>query len=193
MKHINKEGVEILKNKLFFGSLPAFQSDPLDILIDTCLDNDVTDVAQIAYVLGTAYHESDRFKANEEYGKGSGRDYSKPLLIWRNKFKGYWGRGWVQLTWLGNYGQFTARLSALKGEPIDLVNDPELIVRDPSINAWICVVGMKEGLFTGKGLDDYINGSVKDFYNARRIVNGTKHATDIAAAAAVFEEVLQYG
>ena len=35
---------------------------------------------------------------------------------------------------------------------------------------------MKEGTFTGVGLDRYINGQGTDFNNARRIVNGTDRA-----------------
>ena len=36
----------------------------------------------------------------------------------------------------------------------------------------ICIVGMRDGWFTGKKLSDYINNDEVDFYNARRIVNG---------------------
>jgi hypothetical protein len=40
--------------------------------------------------------------------------------------------------------------------------------------------GMEEGWFTGKSLSDYFNESVDDPYNARRVINGTDRATEIA-------------
>ncbi len=188
MKLFSAKAEAYMKDELFFGSLPTFQSEPLDTILMTCLDNGILHPKQQAYVLATAYHESDRFKAKEEYGKGKGRDYADPILLIRGKYKGYWGRGWVQLTWLSNYAKFSARLTKVIGKEIDLVNDPEMITRDDSINAYILVVGMKDGMFTGKSLDDYLGD---DYYNARRIVNGTMHATEVAAAAVKFEQALE--
>lgn len=193
MKHFGQEGKQYLVDELFFGSLPEFQSDPLILLIDTCLEQDVVDIKQIAYVLGTAYHESNRFKAKEEYRKGGGRRYGSFNWIWNNKKERYHGRGWVQLTWLGNYGQFTARLSHILQRDIDLINHPELILNDDHINALICIIGMKEGLFTSKKLSDYITNDEVDYINARRIVNGTDKARMIAGYAEKFEEALRYG
>lgn len=194
MKYFGEEGKEILIKDLFYGSLPAFQHDPIITLIDKCLEVGVSDIKQIAYVLATAYHESVRFKHKVEIGKGRAHSYGRPISIWRKTFNAFYGRGWVQLTWLGNYGQFTARLSAITGREIDLINNPDLIVKDDEINAYITVVGMKEGLFTGKKLDDYIGEDVGDDYEgARRIVNGTDKKALIAGYARKFEEALRYG
>lgn len=190
MKHFDKEGKQILIDDLFYGSLPPFQEEPIELLIDVCLENDVTDIKQIAYVLATAYHESNRFKAKEEYGKGSGRLYGNPVPVWSSKRTSYHGRGWVQLTWLGNYGQFTAKLSRILNKDIDLIGKPEIILQDDKINAMITVIGMKDGLFTGKSLNDYIGD---DYINARRIVNGTDKAQLIANYALKFEEALRHG
>lgn len=190
MKHFGEKGKKILIDDLFYGSLPPFQHDPLVTLVDKCLEVGVTDIKQIAYVLATAYHESGRFKFNEEFGKGGNRKYAKPIFVWGGKVDTFHGRGWVQLTWLGNYAQFTAKLSALTGREIDLINHPEQIYKDDEINAYITVVGMKEGLFTGKKLSDYLGN---DYVNARRIVNGTDKAGQIAAYAKKFEEALRYG
>lgn len=193
MKYFGEEGREYLIDNLFYGSLPEFQSEPLLILVDKCLEQDVVDVEQIAYVLATAYHESNRFKAKEEYRKGMGKRYGIQNWIWNNKKLSYHGRGWVQLTWLGNYGQFTARLSHVLGEPVDLINHPDIILEDDAINAYITVVGMKEGLFTGRAMKDYISGDEVDYVNARRVVNGTDKASLIAGYAKHFEEALRYG
>src|ERR1035437_5975070 len=82
--------------------------------------------------------------------------------------KPYWpfiGRGFVQLTWRANY----EKAGALIG--VDLVAHPELALQ-PDIAAKILVLGMQQGWFTGHKLADYINDSICDFVNARRIVNG---------------------
>jgi hypothetical protein len=179
---------------LFYGSLPSFQRVPLEELYNAAVDNHVyiskQDIPKLAYIFATAYHESNRFKAKEEYGRGNGKRYGQRVPLWSNKTEGYYGRGWVQLTWLGNYGQMTARLSALTGQPVDLVNDPGIITRNDWINAWITVVGMKEGLFTGKKLEDYIGRGKVDYLGARRVVNGTDRAELIAGYAKKFEEAL---
>ena len=52
-----------------------------------------------------------------------------------------------------------------------LVADPSLAT-DPEIAARALVVGMRDGLYTGKRLDRYINDDGLDYYNARRVVNG---------------------
>jgi hypothetical protein len=190
MKYFGEEGKQILIDKLFYGSLPEFQAGPLLTLIDKSLEVGVKDIKQIAYILATAYHESNRFKAKEEYGKGKNKRYGSYNWLWNNKKERYHGRGWVQLTWLGNYGQMTAKLSAVLGKEIDLINNPDIILKDDNINAYIIVVGMQEGLFTGKTLSDYLGD---DYIGARRIVNGTDKATLIAGYAKTFEEALRYG
>lgn len=43
-----------------------------------------------------------------------------------------------------------------RGYNVDLVNKPEQAF-DPQISAQILVIGMKEGKFTGRDLDDYFN------------------------------------
>ena len=55
--------------------------------------------------------------------------------------------------------------------------------KDPATAAKILVGGMRMGTFTGKKLDDYINGSKTDFVGARRIVNGTNKASTFAQTA----------
>jgi len=190
MKYFGDKGKQYLIDKLFYGSLPEFQSDPIILLVETCIKSDVKDIKQIAYVLATAYHESNRFKVKEEYQKGRNHLYGIPVPIWRKVKTSFHGRGWVQLTWLGNYAQFTARLSAITGKEVDLINNPDIILKDDDINAYITVIGMKEGLFTGKALADYLGD---DYVGARRIVNGTDKDELIANYAIQFEEALRYG
>lgn len=69
---------------------------------------------------------------------------------------------------------------------IDLVNNPDLALEAPTA-ASILVIGSLQGLFTGKGLGDYITtGRPVEFINARRVINGTDKAHLIAGYADKF-------
>ena len=130
--------------------------------------------AQIAYVLATAQWETaGTFKPLEEYGKGRGRPYGNPDP---NTGKTYYGRGFVQLTWKGNYQKYSKILN------VDLVHNPELAC-NPNVALFVLVHGFRTGAFTGKRLTDYINSQKCDFINARRCINGLDKAQAIAAIA----------
>jgi len=58
---------------------------------------------------------------------------------------------------------------------IDIYNNPDLVL-DSEIAAKVMVYGMMNGSFTNSKLRDHINGTKKDFFNARRIVNGLDKA-----------------
>ena len=98
----------------------------------------------------------------------------------------YCGRGYVQLTWKANY----AKAGEALGYP--LVGNPDLAMR-PDIAAAIMVRGMAEGWFTGRQLADFITAERADFVNARRIINGTDHAREIAAEAGHYLAALNAG
>jgi hypothetical protein len=130
----------------------------------------ITDKAQIAYILGTISTELEGIWApTGERGVGCGT-YGSGC---------YYGRGYVQLTWRDNY----EKLGRVLG--VDLVNNPDL-ANDPDLAAKITVIGMRDGLFTGVGLDDYIGGGRADFVSARRIVNDSDKMNFTAAQAERF-------
>ncbi|MFA0924959.1 XVIPCD domain-containing protein, partial [Xanthomonas fragariae] len=132
------------------------------LIVKTALENGVTDPKQISYMLATAQHETRNFQAPEE---DFGRSQARKL-----EYSGgeeFYGRGYVHLTHDYNYAKFD-KLLGLNGE---LVRNPDM-ARDPEIAAKVLVVGMRDGLFTGKPLDRYIDGDSHDVYNARRVVNG---------------------
>jgi putative chitinase len=139
---------------------------------------------QTAYVLATATHESHLGRFLEELS--SGAQYENRPDLGNNqpgdgvRFK---GRGYVQLTGRANYQDWSNRLG------VDLVGNPEL-AENPDIAAEILVRGMRDGTFTGRRLDRYINDTGTDFINARRVVNGTDRASLIAGYAADFNTAL---
>jgi putative chitinase len=157
------------------------------LIIQTCLKYGLSR-DEAAYVLGTADWET-----NHTFEPVKEAYWLKNAEAWRKKnlkYYPWYGRGFVQLTHLENYIKAGKRLG------IDLTSDPDKAL-DPQIAAEILVVGMKEGWFTGKDLDDYIDSvdeSVKEdfleFYNARRVVNGMDKANEIAVLAEKYEKEL---
>jgi hypothetical protein len=60
------------------------------------------------------------------------------------------------------------------------VGHPELGL-DQKVAADVMFYGMENGSFTGAGLGHYFSAARDDAVNARRIINGTDHAYDIAS------------
>lgn len=132
---------------------------------------------QLAYVLATAKWETAHtLKPIREMG---GEAYLK-----KKAYYPYVGMGYVQLTWKVNYEK------AGKALGVDFVSNPKLLL-EPKYAAPILVTGMREGWFTGKKLSDYITLQKSDFVGARRIVNGTDRASEIAAIAREYDAALK--
>lgn len=132
-----------------------------------------SDPRKFAYIVATAWHESRLQPIREK--KAAPGSY-----VWENYQKKYWdtgyyGRGFVQITWEANYEKIGAYLG------IPLVQNPDLALQ-PDVAAKIIVAGMMRGMFTGKSLPMYINADGADYYNARRTVGAIMVAgTDTAA------------
>jgi hypothetical protein len=130
---------------------------------------------QIAYVLATTQWETaqtfkpvrEAFWHDEAWRKANLQYYP------------YYGRGYVQLTWHDNYKAYSDILSQ------DLVNNPDLAL-DPKIALFVLVHGFKTGAFTGRRITDFIDSGQTDFVDARRCINGTDKANEIAALAQTF-------
>jgi putative chitinase len=165
-----------------FGSqLSQSQVDGVEAILDAA-ENRRTELQFLAYMLATAYHETARtMRPIEEYGRGKGRKYGAPAGPYGNI---YFGRGFVQLTWLTNYRRAGEEIG------IDLVRHPERAL-EPGIAALILFEGTEQGWFTGKGLGDYIGAHGADYRNARRVINGTDHAEAIGRAALTFDGALK--
>lgn len=150
-------------------------------------------INELAYMLATVRHETaNTFKPIEEFGSDKyleKYDTGKLAKALGNTpaddgdGQKYKGRGFVQITGLANYKKASDKLK------IDLVKHPEKTL-EPSIAYRVMSLGMREGWFTGKKLDDYIPGKFPDFFNARKIINGLDKANVIMSYALVFKEVL---
>lgn len=156
-----------------------------DVLLFLASDPFITDIRQASYVLATIHHETAAtWTPLDEYGRGKGFEYGQPCVVSRGRSVVYYGRGFVQLTWLANYMRASRELG------IDLVTDPDR-AKEPPVAWKIISAGMRLGWFTGKKLSDYIADSACDYRNARRIVNGTDKADHIAVHARKLEVILE--
>jgi putative chitinase len=171
-------------------------------IVEAC-GEDGWPIADVAYALATAYHETaGTMQPVREYG---GPAYftkmydvtgNRPEMARRhgNTSPGdgprFCGRGFVQLTWRCNYAKAGAALD------VDLVANPDLAMQ-PAIAAAIMVRGMREGWFTARDLDDDLPrqgpATVEQFARSRDIINGTDKARKIAEEAVTFQAALVAG
>ena len=157
----------------------------------------------LAYVLATAYHETGRrmvalretgadsdalavARLDRAYASGRLRQVKTPY--WRADAEGkcWFGRGLVQITHKANY----ERLGRAIG--VDLVGDPSRAL-EPDVAVKVLVIGMRDGLFTGRRLSHCFHEGVTDWIGARAIVNGRDRAELIADHARVFQRALGVG
>lgn len=191
----------------FGGSMTQGQVDGLNQLLDVWeqyCDDDPLDL--LSYDLGTAFLETGgTMRPIKERGQRSYFDKYAPGTR-RGKILGntkpgdgyrFRGEGHVQNTGRSNAGRATLRLNELFGLGIDLEKKPSQR-GDPLISALSLFIGNKEGWWTGHNLLDYLDGidesdaeDFAEFENARRVVNGTDRAADIAGFALAFAHALR--
>ncbi len=174
---------------------PGQSSGGVESLFQTLsADTDTWDsLNQVAYFLATVKWETMyTFEPIHEKGSLSYFDKYEPGTTLGTNLGNtqpgdgylYRGRGYVQITGRENY----THIGQLLG--VDLVNNPDQAL-DPPTAYKIATQGMQHGWFTGRRLSQYMaNGSAPDFLNARRIINGTDHAADIAGFAQQFVRML---
>lgn len=155
---------------------PQTKDDHIRLILRECSKQGVSDRRQLAYILATVQHETAHtYKPIDEY---DGQ---------QTRYAPYWGRGYVQLTWLDNYRKYSKLLKK------DLVSRPEL-VKEPFTAAFILVHGFRTGAFTGLAIGSYINAAQCDFTNARRCINWIDKASLIAEyAQAWLQKLSVYG
>jgi predicted chitinase len=172
----------------FFAAIrPAFGNklsqahvDGMKSILDAAADNGVTDPHHVAHILAHVRRETggymspiketvmpshkDKNPSDAEVIRRLDRAFASGKLTWVKK--PYWrdgefGRGQIQLTHASNRAKF-----GIKNRD-DLLKLP--------ISARVAVVGMRDGMFTGKNLADYTFPAALDNppkSNPRRIVNG---------------------
>lgn len=163
------------------------------------------DYEGLAYVLASPFHEtgarmqpitettSPRDKAavsvdvaiaRLEHAWASGQLPWVKSPYWRKDAQGisWLGRGGVQNTHKANYQKLARRF----GVPLD--TDPDLILRDPALDAKITVWGHIEGIWTGRKLDDFRGQPYRAW---RQIVNGLESADKVAGYAYAFGAALK--
>lgn len=166
-----------------FGKVTQKQVDAIEFLLASFDLPQWKDVRHIAYALATIKHETaGTFRPIKEYRNSPGSKGRKNQD--RYWLTGYYGRGFVQLTWKDNYKK------AAKATGFDLVNKPDLAM-DPHVAFQIMTWGMHTGAFTGKKLSDFIKGRSTDYRNARTIINRLDKAALIAGYAKLFEDILK--
>lgn len=173
---------------------------------------DRTPPTQFAYCLGTAFLETGAtMRPIHEFGNAAyfmrmyDRSGQRPKVaaMLGNTETGdgakYAGRGLPQITGRANYRKATKRLRELGiiGPNIDFERDPDLVMR-PEYAIPIMFIGMEEGWFTGRKLDDIIDANIDgdehaDFLKARAIINGKDRAELIADYADRFLAAIKAG
>jgi predicted chitinase len=190
------------RQHLFGGGLKTTQVAGLNGILDAWEGKYAAkDDRWLAYVLATTHHETDRkFQPIEEYGghKYYMRRYDvsgeRPALArsMGNKDIGdggkYYGRGFVQLTWKVNYAKAGRELGL--GDDY-FVKNPQHVLQLGHATQ-ILLIGMTQGWFTGKSLDDYFAPGKADWVGARRIINGTDKAHLITTYGQSYYAAISY-
>jgi hypothetical protein len=192
-----------LHDKLYAGGLRQSQVDGHNAVLDAWEATMAAgDDRWLAYMLGTAYHETamtlqpvretlavsdEQAAARLESAWTKGKLPWVKTPYWRQDANGkYWfGRGLVQLTFENNY----KNLGTLIGE--DLVADPDKAL-DMAVAIKVMFTGMTQGSFTGKKLAAYFHDDVQDWPGARQIINGTESAALVADNARAYYAALSY-
>jgi len=181
----NKKFYDAVRNDV---NLTTQNVEGMEVVL-SYLEQNESNLQQAAYILATAWWETAQtmHPVREAYWKDE---------AWRKRnfrYYPYYGRGYVQLTWDYNYKKASDYFK------VDFVKNPDLVMK-PEYSLPILVVGMNEGWFTGKKLDNYIDDidesdseELKEYKAARRIVNGIDKAEAIGKLSLVFEKGLKAG
>lgn len=177
---------EKVRDRLFHGYMSQSQVDGANAILAAWPDD--IDPRIGAYGLATPFWETDfTMQPVAEIGRGRRYAYGRPAGPYNQV---YYGRGYVQVTWLHNYQRADTELhgAGTLAAGQSLVRTPDLALV-PTIAAPIMVRGMLEGWF-GPKIELFFTSNSTDFYQARRNINGLDHADEIAQIAEEFLSAL---
>lgn len=198
-----------VRTSLFSGHLSTNQVNGMEAILDEWQAKPF-DSRWLAYMLATAYHETDntmcavsenlnysaaglRATFPKYFTTAQARTYAyhpERIANWvyRNRMGNgdfasgdgwrYRGRGLVQITGRDNYAKY------------GISDDPDKAL-DPHKAVEIMFDGMTNGRFTGRKLADCFSATATDWLGARKIINGTDRAADIAGYAKKFLAALE--
>lgn len=198
-----------VRASLFGGRLSPDQVNGMEAILDEWQAKPV-DNRWLAYMLATVYHETDstmcaisenlnysanRLRAtfpkyfsaaqatayarqperiaNRAYANRIGNGDEASGDGWR-----YRGRGPVQITGRDNYAKY------------GIADHPDMAL-DRVKAVEILFDGMINGRFTGRKLADFFSGTASDWIGARKIINSTDRAADIAGYAKKFAAAIE--
>lgn len=192
-----------LNQSLYPRGLHAAQIAGHDAILDAWENTSAgQDDRWLAYMLATACHETAHtmqpvretlatsdVQASQRL-ETAWEEHKLPWVkqpYWRPDAEGkaWFGRGLVQLTHRDNYVRMRDLIH------VDLVTDPGLAL-DMDVAIKVMFVGMETGAFSGKKLSDVFAGDKEDWFNARRIINGTESAALVAGYAKDYYRALSY-
>jgi len=193
-----------VRKPLFAGRMGQSQVDGMkSTLAEWFKRPDLTDHRWLAYMLATAWLETDRtMQAISEYGdrayftrrydiKGSRPDKARELgNIYAGDGAKYHGRGKPMLTGRANYQKADKYVGNSLGISFEEKPSQVLIGNNSDL---IMFSGMIKGWYTGKKLSDYFNDHADDPIGARRIVNGQDRAGEIAEVHETFLSAIRKG
>lgn len=174
---LNADQVEGLKRLLWVWDVfPELKRQPDEFLV-ACL-------AYITLETGYRMQPVRETHANKDatavsrleswYRSGRARKAGVTKQYWRHDGVGYpFGRGDIQTTHRSNYLKGGKMLREKFDIDVDLGGDYSLAL-DPIVSALLAFGGCLFGIYTGKKLPDYWDGSTFNYYASRDIVNGDK-------------------
>jgi len=171
---IGPDSFQVLKAKTQTTSGYDFstKTGTLNAIRAECIKQGIGLDAQVAYVFATVQWETNSTFAPVREAYWLSEEWRKENLA----YYPWYGRGYVQLTWKSNYSFYGQLLG------IDLVTAPDEALQ-ANIALFVLVHGFKTGSFTGRAITDYIDSHQADFVDARRCINGTDRAYEIASLA----------